>query len=142
MSASPRLHLVPSLPNGDGGTDERWDNEALCDALRAGEPRAQSMLFDRHAARIERVLYRILGPDDLQDPLNETFCRALDRLEELTEPSGLDRWLVAIAVNVAREHLRARRRRGWLELRSDDDLPELSYEEPLEPREAVREVFV
>ena len=122
---------------------EEASDVALVEAVRAGLRHAPVVLFDRHAPRVERVLYRLLGPRaDLADALNETFRRALEHLDDLLEPVGLDRWLVAIAVNVAREEMRSGRRRGWLEYRPVEELPQrAACSDPVEARAAVRSLF-
>ena len=61
---------------------------------------------------------------DVEDLVNETFFRALERLHQVHDASGFKSWLTSIAVFVAREHLRQRRRRRWLQLWDTDKLPE------------------
>lgn len=112
-------------------------------ALRRGDERAAAEFFDRHAAAIEKLLSRILGPDaDLGELVSDVFCRAFDRLDDLVDPSGARAWLRAIATNVAREQLRRRKRRAWLSFRAHDELPEVPVEPPNDAREAVRRLFV
>jgi RNA polymerase sigma-70 factor, ECF subfamily len=151
----PRLRLVPQdtpLDSACGDAASRVaDLEverdvALVSALRRSDSAAPETLFDAHAPRIERVLYRILGPQvELADALNTTFCRALDHIQDLYEPRGLRHWLTAIAVNVAREQLRSSRRRGWLEYRASEALPDwpshAATDELLAARAAVTELF-
>jgi RNA polymerase sigma-70 factor (ECF subfamily) len=121
---------------------EDASDDALVEALRAGASRAPAVFFDRFAPVVERIIYRILGSDaDRAEPLNDTFCRALDRLDALVDPRGVRPWLVAIAVNVAREQLRARRRRSWLLFAPTEELPDRPAESPLDAREAAQHVF-
>jgi RNA polymerase sigma-70 factor (ECF subfamily) len=101
------------------------DDSSLVDALQAGDRRAPTLLFDRHAPAIARTLARLVGTDpDLPDLLNEVFLRAVDRIDRVTEPTGLRLWLTSIAVTTAREHLRRRARRRWLTLFSPADIEE------------------
>jgi RNA polymerase sigma-70 factor (ECF subfamily) len=75
------------------------------------------LLFERHAAHVERVLRRVLGTIEHADLVSEVFLRAIDRAERLRhleEDDALVRWLTRIAVFTARERLRSERRRRWL----------------------------
>jgi len=120
---------------------ETTDTE-LIRALRSGDARAATAFFDRHAPRVERLLARILGPSsDLADALNETFRRAFDRLDRVDRPEGVGAWLCQIGVMVAREELRTRRRRGWLELFAPEALPEPAARRDEDDKEALARVF-
>jgi RNA polymerase sigma-70 factor, ECF subfamily len=105
-----RLGLLQAVPSERGA-------DATLEAVLAGDERAQSELFQRHAPEVERLLSRILGRDgELRDLVQEVFVRAFERLEQLDDPSKLRAWIVAIAVFVARERIRSRRRKWWLVL--------------------------
>jgi RNA polymerase sigma-70 factor (ECF subfamily) len=106
---------------------KRLDDAGLLQALRASNRAAQVAFFERFGKHVELVLVRVLGADaDVSDAVNETFLRALDRLDQVHDPAGFKPWLASIAVFVAREHLRNRRRRGWLRLWGYDDPPEVA----------------
>lgn len=93
------------------------DNAAIVALLRADRERGALVLFERFAPRLEKLLVKLLGPGpDVCERLNDALLRAIDRIDAVTDPDGLDRWLVAITVRVAREELRSRRRRRWLML--------------------------
>ncbi|WP_394846660.1 sigma-70 family RNA polymerase sigma factor [Pendulispora brunnea] len=128
------LRVLPAL--------EALEDAALVDAMRSQVARAPSVFFDRYAATVERLVTRILGPDgDRADVVNEVFLRALDRLDDLIEPSGLRPWLLAVTVLVARERIRSRRRARWLELRPQHRLPEVSDEGKSESANQARETL-
>jgi RNA polymerase sigma-70 factor, ECF subfamily len=96
-------------------------------ALRAGEPWAERALLEQHTDHMERILTRILGGHaDLDDLVQEVFVRAFERVEQLREPRALRGWLTAIAVYVAREAVRAKRRRRWLLFLPQEETPELA----------------
>jgi len=81
------------------------------------------MLFDRHAPKIERLLWSLLGPEpEAEDLLHEVFLRALEGIHDLEEPARLKSWLTGIAVHTGREWIRRRVRRRWL--RFVDEVPE------------------
>ena len=101
-------------------------DEALVDAARRGEAAARTAIFDRHATHVARVLGRVLGADvDIADLVHDVFVHALADLDRLADPSALKAWLTAIAVNIARGHIRRRVRRRWLRFFAPEDVPEV-----------------
>ena len=117
LPATSGAEVVP-LPTAVGDAE-------LVRALRTGQPWAKKVFFDRHAQRVERLLVRVLGPDDeIADLVHEVFLAALESLVKLQDPSALGSWLNGIAVFMARGTIRRRRRRRWLELFAPSDLPE------------------
>jgi RNA polymerase sigma-70 factor (ECF subfamily) len=119
------------------------DPAALARALAAGEVWAERALLEQHTGHLERLLTHILGGrDDLDDLVQEVFVRALERVDELREPRALRGWLTAIAVFVAREAIRARRRRRWLIFLPPEETPELACADASpEVRAAVRAFY-
>jgi RNA polymerase sigma-70 factor (ECF subfamily) len=100
------------------------NDAALVDEVRTGSNVAAGILFDRHGARIERLLWSLLGPEpEAEDLLHEVFLRALEGIHDLEEPARLKSWLTGIAVHTAREWIRRRVRRRWLWF--VDELPEV-----------------
>ena len=103
---------------GPGETSERpraIDPHELIRGLRAGEPWAERALLHREAAHVDRMLTRILGfCAELDDLAQEVFIRAFSRIADLREAESLRAWLGSIAVFVAREAIRRKRRRRWL----------------------------
>jgi len=96
------------------------DDPALVAAMQANRVGAAEALFVRYATHVQRVLVRILGPDDeLADLLHDVFITALGELPKLRDASRLKAWLSQIAVHKARGLIRRRRRRSWLRFVSD-----------------------
>jgi len=94
-------------------------------ALRERHPSAPAVLFDLHAAHVQRVLARILGIDpEIRDLLQEVFLRALEQIDHLRDEERLEAWLTGIAAITAREHIRRRARRAWLRFLPWNELPE------------------
>jgi RNA polymerase sigma-70 factor (ECF subfamily) len=121
------MSVVPLrlLPNVDGEPSAAEDPARLVEGLRNGEAWAERTLLERHTPSVRRVLVRILGATrDVDDLTQEVFLRALDRLDDVNDPSGLAPWLLRFAVNVAREALRSRARRRWLLFLPPEELPE------------------
>jgi RNA polymerase sigma-70 factor (ECF subfamily) len=91
------------------------NDASLVEEVRAGSTVAAGVLFDRHGARIERLLWSLLGPEpEAEDILHEVFLRALEGIGDLEDPARLKGWLTGIAVHTAREWIRRRTRRRWL----------------------------
>src|SRR5688500_11996384 len=104
--------VAPPVP---AGQEQETSEATLIRRLCAGDRWAERALIDRYAAHVERILMRILGGHpDLDDLTQEVFVRAFERLDELHDPPALPRWLGAIAVFVAREAIRRKKRRQWL----------------------------
>ena len=87
------------------------DDQQLIGRIQAGDPAAERQFFETYADRIHRIVYRFLGdPEAAQDCVQETFIRAFDRLGTFRGESALGTWLGSIAVSVALNALRGRKR--------------------------------
>lgn len=76
-------------------------------------PATLPQAFLAHRTVLWRLCYRMTGSAaDADDLVQETFARALERPPADTERE-LRPWLVRVAVNLSRDHLRARKRRGY-----------------------------
>ena len=120
-SAAPRS-IVRTLPGVR-------DDIALVEGLCAGEPWARAALFERYAPHIERMLRKILGPDqrtELADVLHDVFVQALASLDRLRDPRAVLSWMQAIAAHTAYRTIRARRARRWLHFWEPRALPEVA----------------
>lgn len=87
-------------------------DEELVEALRKGHPGAANAFYDRYADVVDRVLARLVGPDDesVPDLIHEACLRAIAGIGRLRDPSRLPIWVSTAAVAVARAHLRRRSR--------------------------------
>jgi RNA polymerase sigma-70 factor (ECF subfamily) len=113
---------------------------ALVASLRADRGGATTVLFKRYGSEVERVLYRILGPDsEIKDLLQEVFVTALGSLDKLRDPEALRSWLTGIAVHKARKCIVRRQRWRLIQLLPTHELPEREALSPsLEVSEALR----
>lgn len=76
---------------------------------------------ERYGKEIHAYLWRMLAdPQDAEDCLQETFLRAIDERGRvpIREPRA---WLYTVAGNIARSHLRRRRREWERRVDVDDD---------------------
>lgn len=107
------------------------DDARLVESLRQGHPAAIAHFYARFAEKVQRMLFRILGPDsELEDTVHDTFVRALESIHTLRDVRALGSWVIGIAVFTARIRIQRRRRRRWLQLLSPEDLPDLVFSDP------------
>lgn len=71
----------------------------------------------QHQRRIYRLLYALVRDRDAAETLTqECFLRAWEKRASFREESSVGTWLVRIAVNLARDHAKNRRRAFWTRL--------------------------
>jgi RNA polymerase sigma factor (sigma-70 family) len=93
------------------GIDTTAAGELLARA-KVGEREAFTELVERHHRELVRIAYAITGDLDAAcDSAQLAWIKAWQRLPSVREPERLRAWLIAIAANEARQHLRARGRR-------------------------------
>jgi len=97
--------------------DAAWSDEAVAHACVSGDPAAVAELFDRFHGRVTRYLTRAIGDGpDVDDVLQATFLEIARGNSRFDGRSAVCTWLLGIATNAARHHVRsASRRRGLLE---------------------------
>ncbi len=122
-------------------------------AGRASTERIATEVFDSivrsNQRRIFRVLFVYLRDADAADTLTqECFLRAFRHRSRFRGECSLETWLVRIAVNLAHDHMRSRRRAFWGRLvRSEKAVgrgvvdPHLSPEDVLLAREGVAAIW-
>lgn len=99
------LAEVTPLPSPLGPSDA-----ALVAAARDGERWAREALFRRHAPRVNRLAFRLLGRDvDVDDVVQDAFVQALETLARLKDPSAFGGWLSSMVVGRAAKVIRKRR---------------------------------
>ena len=84
------------------------DSELLDAFARDRSDRSFLALYDRHAAAMYALAYRLMGAKeaDAADALQEAWLRALPRLEIFRRESSLRTWLCGFIVNCCRERFR------------------------------------
>jgi RNA polymerase sigma-70 factor (ECF subfamily) len=103
-------------------------NEPSVESLarcRAGDSQAIEELFRSHAAQVERVLGRLVGPvADLEDLVQTVFLEAMQALSRFRGEASFKTWLLSIAAHVGQHYLRAGkvRRHVPLDLVPEEDL--------------------
>ena len=90
---------------------------ALIASAAAGDPVAFAAIVSAHHEDMRRVCVVVAGDEGIaEDAVAAAWSIAWRKLGGLREPARLRPWLVSIAVNEARQLLRARRRRSLLEV--------------------------
>jgi RNA polymerase sigma-70 factor (ECF subfamily) len=114
----------------DDGTQS--DAELVHEAL-SGRSDALEILWGRYAERVKRRLSGLLGAQDAEDLVQETFIRMTETLSrfDLSRPFGP--WILTMARRLGMDHLR-RQRRKWdavsLDDSSEGDGPRLELADP------------
>jgi RNA polymerase sigma-70 factor, ECF subfamily len=96
---------------GEGLPDDRVDVWALVRRAQEGDAEAFGRLYDHHVALVHRyVLYRVGDRAQAEDFTSETFVRALHRIDSLSfQGRDVGAWLVTIARNIIRDHVKSSR---------------------------------
>lgn len=91
-------------------------DEALLAACGAGSPAALGALFDRYYSGVRRFLGRMSGTDDrdLDDLVQTTFETVQRSARKFDGRSSVKTWVLGVANNVARHHIRSEIRRKRL----------------------------
>ncbi len=101
------------------------DDAALVGRARAGDRAAFGVLGERHGERVRRFLLTMVGDDAVAEDLRQDALRlALERLDQLADPARFSSWLLSIAVNRCRNHLRAAVARASDSAVPVDELPD------------------
>jgi len=98
-------------------------------------------LVCRHQRKVYRVLLLMLkSPDDADNLTQECFLRAYTTMKSFRGECSVQTWLLRIAVNLARDHVRNRRAGFWSRLLrlEHDTTPETSLDPPSEEPSAER----
>lgn len=126
-----------------GDAPVRETDQALVEALRRGDPRAELAAWNRFSPRVDGTLRRLLGPEaEREDLLQEVFIRFFRRIDTLREPAAVGGFLTGICVHVVQAEIARRRRHRWLRLTATGDAPEaVAPHQNADAREAVARYY-
>ncbi|WP_241037391.1 sigma-70 family RNA polymerase sigma factor [Blastococcus litoris] len=101
--------LEPDLTPAPEGIDV-WE---LVSQAQAGDAEAFGRLYDHYVSMVHRyVYYRVGDRATAEDVTSETFVRALRRIDSLSfQGRDVGAWLVTIARNIIRDHVKSSRYR-------------------------------
>jgi RNA polymerase sigma-70 factor (ECF subfamily) len=89
------------------------------DLLRRGDPEQIGLAYDRHHVALRAFARRLVGDDAAaEDLVQEVFVTLPSAVRRFRDGASLESFLIAIAINHARHHVRAaaRRRRAFEKL--------------------------
>jgi RNA polymerase sigma-70 factor (ECF subfamily) len=92
-----------------GDAQEAMQDARLVERVLRGDAEAYGSLVSRHMRRAFAVAYRILEHrEDAEDVVQDSFMRALERIDQLDRRRPFRPWLLRIVVNQALNFRRAR----------------------------------
>jgi RNA polymerase sigma-70 factor (ECF subfamily) len=107
------------------------DDASLVERVRGGDVEAFAELYRRHAGGVRcAVSDTVRDPERQRDLVQESFARALAKLDSLREPSQFRPWVLQIARNAATDEWRRRPPAALAWLDDPDSSVELADEEP------------
>src|SRR5687767_11348445 len=77
-------------------------------------------IYDAFAPRVRAVIFRIAGEVDLSDLVQDCFVKIWTMAPHFRGECTLSTWIYQIALNVARDCLRSRKRKRWLMFTNDE----------------------
>jgi RNA polymerase sigma-70 factor (ECF subfamily) len=98
-------------------------DDVLALAACAGDPRAPAIISKRYGGRVRSKLHHWIGPQDIDDHVQDVFLRLFEQLPRMRDPGALRGFLVGITLRIACTELR-RRRRSRMRLTATGELPE------------------
>jgi RNA polymerase sigma-70 factor (ECF subfamily) len=102
---------------------ERDADAVLVERVQRGDKRAFELLVLKYQRKIMRLLSRLIhDPAEAEDVAQDAFIKAYRAIPQFRGESAFYTWLYRIAVNTAKNHLVARRRRpsGSAQYENDD----------------------
>ena len=105
----------------------------VIERCRRGDRGALDEVLREHAAHVERLLARLVGPRaDREDLLQDVFAAAIEAFPRFRGESSVKTWLHRITINVAHAELRRPRHRRDVPL---DDEPQATGPSPAQDAE-------
>jgi RNA polymerase sigma-70 factor (ECF subfamily) len=128
MNASELAVLAAWPPARRADSPPRHAEALLVERLQCGDAAAVGEAYDRHHATVRRFACRLVGDAaSAEDLVHEVFVTLPRAIRRFSGESSLGTFLVSIAVNHARHHLRAAaRRRATMERFSYEPTAETS----------------
>ncbi|MGD9332892.1 MAG: sigma-70 family RNA polymerase sigma factor [Desulfobacterales bacterium] len=98
------------------------EDDRVIEAVRRGHTEAFGDIVRKYQKTVFNIMYRSTGSqDEAADLTQDAFLRAFDRLHTYRSGKNFYSWLYALAMNVARDHLRKRQRQPAMEHRDVDN---------------------
>jgi RNA polymerase sigma-70 factor (ECF subfamily) len=96
--------------SSDRGPDELAERRAIA-AVLSGDASAFRLLVEHHQRAVHAVIYRLVHHrEDAEELAQQTFLAAFDALGSFDRERRFSSWLYRIAINLAKDHLRSKKR--------------------------------
>lgn len=97
------------------------EDSDLIAGARAGDRLAARHLYDRHAPRVYRLIYRMVGDEEqAREYTQDTFVKAFQRLAQYRGESAFSTWLHAVATSSVLTGFRRQKRQRSREAELDE----------------------
>lgn len=140
MTRRANIEKVVNLSRNSSG-----EYKFLVSALQRKDPLAPSKLYDMFARKIDRRVWRMLGPDaDHEDLVQHIFAQIFANIKQLKNADNLESWVTSITINTVKKELRRRSYRKILLFKPSIDYIEderCCYEYPTEDELLQRHTF-
>ena len=136
LSSTPRCDTLPPAANRSPvSPSDTWQTAVknLLDQAREGDMEAFARLFEPLRPAVFAAACRLVGPQDAEDVVMDTFLKAWKALPGFAERSALKTWLIRIARNRALDLIRARQAAPLRSLDADaerEDGPPREWHDP------------
>ncbi len=102
---------VAARSQGEAASDVEAADRRAIERVLAGETAAYRAIVERHQRGVHAVIYRLTHQRDDADELTQTaFLQAYDALGSFDRARRFSSWIYRIAVNLAKDHLKAKSR--------------------------------
>jgi RNA polymerase sigma-70 factor, ECF subfamily len=122
--------------------DNAETESSLVIRARAGDRKAEELLYRAHVTSVHALATRLLGRhDEADDVVQDAFVTALSRLRQLRDPSSFRGWLLRITVREVHRRFRRRKLLRALGISQESEEPGLLEQaRPMLPAEARAEL--
>jgi RNA polymerase sigma-70 factor (ECF subfamily) len=122
--------MSPSVGVEPNSSNHRPEDSNLVRYVRADPERRLARLYERFARDVNRIVFRLLGPDPEHDDIvQQIFLHMIQSLESVRDPARLSYWVKSICCNVVRSELRKRMvRRAFLRLATPAESGDLTHD--------------
>lgn len=114
---------------------------ALLTRAKAGNRQALGTIYEQTYPEVWRTIRSMVkNEDDALDILQDTYVKALSRLDQLQDADSLRPWLRQAAANTARDHLRRKKPILFSEMQNESEDGELPIDLPDDRQESIPEL--
>lgn len=117
------------------------DKETLIRQCVDHDRKSQEQLYLRHADRVYRLMYRMVGPEHADDLTQQVFLCVFRRIAQYAGRSSFATWLFRLATNEALQFLRRERLRSSVRILHDPADVRARTQKTIDDREALNDAL-